>query len=232
MTTDIKSKRNPLEGPGAEVAEPLELPYPDDPDSPPRRTLLPVGPDHPAYPVLVGLALFPILLGAGGHHLAEELPDDETHPFYPDHFWPYPIIAVGMLATVGLMAAFVQQNMLLEQSADPRITVIPRPDWYFLFLFQFLKTGNELITALVIPPLILIVLLLWPFIDQSIGPRLARQFGWARWPVPGRNWITGTGWCLFIAWILFFTFWALAGSGFCLPWPFIGVPPIQTICGA
>ncbi len=216
-----------FKGPGAEAA--VELPYQADPELEPRRTLLPVGIDHPAYPVLVGLALFPILLGAGGHHLAEDMPDDETHPFYPDHFWPYPIIAVIMLVAVGLMAAFVQQNMLLEESADPRTIVIPRPDWYFLFLFQFLKTGPEILTALVIPPLILVWLLLFPFIDQGIGPRVARLRGWPRWPVPGHNWITGTLWCLFIAWILGLTFFALAGPAVCIPWPFFG---IGSLCGA
>ncbi len=210
-------------GPGALVAAPDE----NDIDLPPRRETLPVGIDHPVYPVLVGLALFPILLGEGGHHAAEDMPDDETHPFYPDHFWPYPIIAVLMLLTVGLMAAFVQQNLSLEQSADPRQVVIPRPDWYFLFLFQFLKTGPEIVTALLIPPLILVWLLLFPFIDQTIGPRIARRLGWARWPVPGRNVFTGTSWILFMAWVLGLTFWALAGPQFCLPWP-IGGP----ICGA
>jgi len=212
-----------LKGPGALVAPPDE----NDLDLPPRREQLPVDIDHPVYPVLIGLALFPILLGAGGHHAAEDMPDDETHPFYPDHFWPYPIIAVLMLLTVGLMAAFVQQNLSLEQSADPRQVVIPRPDWYFLFLFQFLKTGPEILTALVIPPLILGWLLLFPFIDQIIGPRIARRLGWDRWPVPGRNVITGTSWVLFMVWVLGLTFWALAGPDFCLPWPING-----PVCGA
>ena len=101
------------------------LPYQPEVDLPPRRTELPVGIDHPAYPVLVGLALFPILMGASGYHLAEDMPDDETHPFYPDHFWPYPIIAVVMLITVGLLAAFVQKNLELEQAADPRAVTVP-----------------------------------------------------------------------------------------------------------
>ena len=178
-----KKKRIVAKGPGAAPA--VEFPYQPEVDLPPRRTQLPVGPDHILYPVLVGLALFPILMGSSGHHLAEDMPDDETHPFYPDHFWPYPIIAVILLATAGLMAAFVQQNMLLEASADPRQVVIPRPDWYFLFLFEFLKTGPEIITALVIPPLILIWLLVFPFTDQIIGPRIARRLGWPRWYVPG-----------------------------------------------
>jgi quinol-cytochrome oxidoreductase complex cytochrome b subunit len=223
----MSKKKTVFKGPGAVPA--IELPYQLEPDLPPRRTEMPVPIDHPAYAVLVGLALFPILMGSSGHHLAEDMPDNETHPFYPDHFWPYPIIAVIMLATAGLMAAFVQQNMLLESSADPRQVVIPRPDWYFLFLFEFLKTGPEIVTALVIPPLILIYLLVFPFIDQGIGPRIARRLGWPRWYVPGRNWLTGTAFCLFIAWILGLTFFTLGGPGFCIPWPFFG---IGSLCGA
>src|SRR4030081_2647093 len=109
-----KKKRIVARGPGA--APVIEFPSQPEVDLPPRRTELPVGPDHILYPVMVGLALFPILMGASGHHLADDLPDEETHPFFPDHFWPYPIIMVLMLVTVGLLSAFVQRNMLLEQS--------------------------------------------------------------------------------------------------------------------
>jgi quinol-cytochrome oxidoreductase complex cytochrome b subunit len=154
------------------------------------------------------------------------MPDDETHPFFPDHFWPYPIIAVVMLVAVGLLAFFVQKNLQLEPSADPRAAAIPRPDWYFLFLFQFLKLGPEVFMAIVIPPVIVGVLLLWPFIDAIGGPKAAKRMGWKRWPVPGRNWITGTGWVVFLGLIAFLTFWALAGPQFCLPW-FTGL-----VCGA
>src|SRR5205823_570895 len=151
-----------------------------------------IGPDHILYPVLVGLALFPILMGDAGHHLADDMPDDETHPFFPDHFWPYPIIAVVMLIALGLLAAFVQKNLQLEPSADPRAVTIPRPDWYFLFLFQLLKLGPELFMALVIPPVVLGALILFPFIDSIAGPRMAKRLGWKSWPVPGRNIITGS----------------------------------------
>src|SRR3979490_735025 len=95
----------------------------------PEWKRLPIGPDHILYPVLVGLALFPILMGAAGHHLADDMPDEDTHPFFPDHFWPYPIIAVVMLVAVGLLAYYVQKNLQLEPSADPRAVTIPRPDW-------------------------------------------------------------------------------------------------------
>jgi quinol-cytochrome oxidoreductase complex cytochrome b subunit len=187
---------------------------------------LPIGTDHILYPVLVGLALFPILMGDAGHHLADDMPDDETHPFFPDHFWPYPIIAVIMLITVGLLAAFVQKNLQLEPSADPRAVTIPRPDWYFLFLFQILKLGPEVIMALGTPAVIVGVFILWPFIDSIAGPRIARRLGWKRWPVPGRNIYTGTAWIVFLFLLAGLTAWALAGPGFCLPW-FSG-----PVCGA
>jgi len=137
------------EGPGAAVAPPKEVQVVEANGHgghtlEPEYKRLPIGPDHILYPVAVGLALFPILMGDAGHHLADDMPDDETHPFFPDHFWPYPVIAVVMLVTVGLLSAYVQKNLQLEQSADPRAVTIPRPDWYFLFLFQFLKLGPEL----------------------------------------------------------------------------------------
>ncbi|HEY8862894.1 MAG TPA: hypothetical protein VIO37_01835 [Candidatus Dormibacteraeota bacterium] len=192
----------------------------------PEWKRLPIGPDHILYPVVVGLALFPILLGDAGHHLADDMPDEETHPFFPDHFWPYPIIMVVMLITVGLLAAFVQGNLRLEQPADPRAVTVPRPDWYFLFLFQLLKLGPETILALGTPAIIVGGFVLWPFIDAIAGPRLAKRLGWKKWPVPGRNIYTGTAWILFLVWLAFLTFWALGGPGFCLPW-FTG-----PVCGA
>lgn len=200
------------EGPGAAVAAvPIVEVEPNGHVLEPEHKRVPIGPDHILYPVLVGLALFPILMGSSGHHLADDLPDEETHPFFPDHFWPYPIIMVLMVVTLGLLSAFVRQNMQLEQSADPRAVVIPRPDWYFLWLFQMLKLWNEFVMAYVVPAIMVLGLLFWPFIDGVVGPRLAARLGWATWPVPGRNVITGTGWVLFISFIVMLTFWALSG---------------------
>jgi quinol-cytochrome oxidoreductase complex cytochrome b subunit len=221
------------DGPGAATAAPAsEIPI-IEVDGHGGHTLepewkrLPIGPDHILYPVVVGLALFPILMGAAGHHLADDMPDEDTHPFFPDHFWPYPIIAVIMLIAVGLLAAFVQKNLQLEPSADPRAVTIPRPDWYFLFLFQLLKLGPELFMALVIPPVVLGALILFPFIDAIAGPRMAKRLGWKSWPVPGRNIVTGTIFVGGLAIVALLTLWALAGPQFCLPW-FINSP----VCGA
>jgi quinol-cytochrome oxidoreductase complex cytochrome b subunit len=226
VSNDIKK-----EGPGAAIAT-KEVPLAEM-DGHAGHTLepewkrMPIGPDHILYPIAIGLALFPILLGDAGHHLADDMPDDETHPFFPDHFWPYPVIAVVMLVTVGLMAAFVQKNLQLEPSADPRAVTIPRPDWYFLFLFQLLKLGPELVMSVVVVTLALGVLILWPFIDAIAGPRMAKRLGWKTWPVPGRNVITGTLWIGALGFILALELWALAGPEFCLPWPLTGM-----VCGA
>ena len=223
------------EGPGAATAAattPNEIPLIEVDDHAghtlePEWKRLPIGPDHILYPILVSLALFPILMGDAGHHLADDMPDDETHPFFPDHFWPYPVIITFMIIAIGLLAAFVQKNLQLEASADPRAVTIPRPDWYFLFLFQFLKLGPELIMSLVIPPIVVIALLIFPFLDSTIGPRVARRLGWGRWPVPGRNVITGTIWVVGLGIVALLTLWALAGPQFCVPW-FINNP----VCGA
>jgi quinol-cytochrome oxidoreductase complex cytochrome b subunit len=192
----------------------------------PEWKRLPIGPDHILYPLLIGIALFPMIMGSAGHHLADDMPDDETHPFFPDHFWPYPVIIIFMMIGIGLLAFFVQKNLQLEQSADPRAVTIPRPDWYFLFLFQFIKLGNELVFSIVIPGFVVTVLILWPFIDAVAGPRVAKRLGWKRWPVPGRNIYTGTGFVVFLAIIAILEAWALAGPTSCLPW-FTGM-----VCGA
>lgn len=176
---------------------------------------MPIGPDHILYPIMISLALFPILMGSAGHHLADDLPEEETHPFFPDHFWPYPVIMMSIVVALGLLAGFVAQNMMLEPSADPKAVVTPRPDWYFLFLFQFLKLSPsflpEWIFAVAIPTVVGGGLVIWPFIDQIAGPRFAKRLGWQTWPIPGRNVITGTGWILFLAFIVALTFWSLAG---------------------
>ena len=224
---------NKKEGPGAATAAPPKEVEVIQADGHGGHTLepewkrLPIGPDHILYPVLVSLGLFPILMGDAGHHLADDMPEDETHPFFPDHFWPYPVIIIVMMIVIGLLAFFVQKNLQLEPSADPRAVTIPRPDWYFLFLFQFLKLGNEFVFSIGIGTVVIILLLVFPFLDSGFGPRIAKRLGWKTWPVPGRNVITGTVFVASLVFIALLELWALAGPQFCLPW-FVNSP----VCGA
>jgi ubiquinol-cytochrome c reductase cytochrome b subunit len=59
----------------------------------------------------------------------------------------------------------------LEQLADPTDTsYIPRPEWYFLFLFQTLKLFSgplEVVGSVVLPGLAVLLLILVPFIDRG-----------------------------------------------------------------
>jgi hypothetical protein len=81
--------------------------------------------------------------------------------------------------------------------------------------------------SLVIPALALLALLLWPLVDSTLGPKLARRLGWSSWPVPGRNVLTRTLFIAVLGFLAFLTGWSLAGPGLCLPWPING-----PICGS
>lgn len=69
---------------------------------------------------------------------------------------------------------------LYEQIANPAVQATePRPEWYFLFLFELLrifKTPAELILATIIIPTVWMVLLIsWPFLDRGRDRRLSRR---------------------------------------------------------
>ena len=69
---------------------------------------------------------------------------------------------------------------LYESQANPAVQQTePRPEWYFLFLFELLrifKSPWELIFATIIIPTILMVLLVvWPFLDRGRDRRISRR---------------------------------------------------------
>jgi ubiquinol-cytochrome c reductase cytochrome b subunit len=92
-------------------------------------------------------------------------------------FYPYQMARdLTMAAIVGTILAGLawMGAPALEPPADPTSSdYIPRPEWYFLGLFQLLKyfPGKlEMIGALVIPGLAMALLVLLPWIDRT-GPR-------------------------------------------------------------
>jgi ubiquinol-cytochrome c reductase cytochrome b subunit len=91
--------------------------------------------------------------------------------FFPDTIARDTIFSVLIVAIIiGLAVAFPHAS---EAPADPTSTTYnPTPEWYFLFLFQFLKFFPgwlEPVAAVVIPGLALLVLITVPFIDRGIG---------------------------------------------------------------
>ena len=90
-------------------------------------------------------------------------------PFFPDIIFKDTIVVFIVFVILVLLAYFL--GAPLEARANPNDTgYTPRPEWYFLFLFQMLKyfPGKlEVIGAMVLPGLLITMLLLLPFLDKS-----------------------------------------------------------------
>jgi quinol-cytochrome oxidoreductase complex cytochrome b subunit len=155
-----------------------------------------------------------------------DMPEDQTHPYFPDHFWPYPILAMVVLITLGLLAFYAQPLLNQAQAADPRAGIIPRPEWYFLALFLFAKFGPALVTTILVPTVLVLGLIFWPILDARVGPSIARRLGWRSWPAPKRNVITGTLWIAGLTIVGLLTLWAVFVPQLCLPWLYNG-----PVCG-
>ena len=117
----------------------------------------------------------------------EELPADEKerynlfkkqgHPFWPDTIVEDAIISLIVFLILVALAVFVGAG--LEARADPVASdYVPRPEWYFLFLFQLLKLfpgSLEWIGVIVIPSLIVLALLFLPFYSREKSRRPERR---------------------------------------------------------
>src|SRR3990172_4733604 len=94
--------------------------------------------------------------------------------FWPDSIFKDLIVSLGIFILLILLATFV--GVSPEPKADPSDTsYIPRPEWYFLFLFKFLALYGQIpllgkiewIATVVIPGIAIGVLTLLPFIDKN-----------------------------------------------------------------
>ena len=113
----------------------------------------------------------------------EALPRAQREPRYGQPF--FPVVPFGaslyILATaIALVVLALKSPAPLQHPADPlnHENINPRPEWYFLFLFQILKIFQgplELIGTAVIPAVIGLVLLGLPFYDRNWSRRAARR---------------------------------------------------------
>ena len=110
-------------------------------------------------------------------------------------FWPDQVLrdAVACLAVLATVLFFVVRHRFsgegevgagLGAPADPSEAFsAARPDWYFLFLFQFLKYfpgRSEIIGAIIIPGVLFGILMLLPFIGRTkIGHKFNLAFLWS-----------------------------------------------------
>ena len=90
-------------------------------------------------------------------------------PFFPYTVFKDVVAVFLTLILLGALAWYVGSP--LEELADPTDTTYnPRPEWYFLFLFQALKfvPGRlEAIAAVVLPAAAVLFLLLIPLLDRG-----------------------------------------------------------------
>ncbi len=89
--------------------------------------------------------------------------------FWPDIIYKDLVISVALFIILVIMATWIGVSQ--EPKADPSdSTYIPRPEWYFLFLFQLLKyfPGSlEWLGTTVIPIIAILALFLLPFFDRN-----------------------------------------------------------------
>jgi menaquinol-cytochrome c reductase cytochrome b/c subunit len=121
----------------------------------------------------------------------------EGHPFFPFAMFHDTVVNLIIVLMIVAMAVIWHETAgpidahhpdgqngwfgaLYEGKANPAVAVTePRPEWYFLFLFELLrifKSPWELIFATIIIPTILMVLLVvWPFLDRGRDRRISRR---------------------------------------------------------
>src|SRR5512143_1749328 len=94
--------------------------------------------------------------------------------FWPDSIYKDLLVSLGIFVLLILLATFV--GVASSPKADPSDTsYIPRPEWYFLFLFKFLARYGQIpvlgkiewLATVLIPRLATLLLPLVPFIDRS-----------------------------------------------------------------
>ncbi len=101
-------------------------------------------------------------------------------------FFPYAVYKDLLIATlaIGLVIALaIWQRVEVGEPVNPATTdFVPRPEWYFFFLFELLKIfkGENALTPVImatfiIPNILMILLILTPFIDRGPERRIQRR---------------------------------------------------------
>jgi mono/diheme cytochrome c family protein len=94
--------------------------------------------------------------------------------FWPDSIFKDLIVSLGIFIVLVLLATFI--GVASEPKADPADTsYLPRPEWYFLFLFKFLTLYGQIpvigriewLAAVLIPGIGIGLLTLLPLLDKS-----------------------------------------------------------------
>lgn len=129
----------------------------------------------PATLALIGLHIFLVR-----RHGVAPQPGDELLP--KKKFFPRQVFQDTFAIFVTFVILFsmaIAVRVPLGQMANPTDTsYVPRPDWYFLFLFQLLKLFEgplEILGTVVLPTLAIIAIFLVPFIDRGAMTKVRQR---------------------------------------------------------
>ncbi len=98
-------------------------------------------------------------------------------------FFPYAVAKDGAMACV-VMLVIIQMSIILGAELGPKAdptttTYVPRPEWYFFFLFELLRVVKPPsltpLATIGIPTICMILLLLLPFYDRNAERRPERR---------------------------------------------------------
>jgi ubiquinol-cytochrome c reductase cytochrome b subunit/menaquinol-cytochrome c reductase cytochrome b/c subunit len=104
---------------------------------------------------------------------------NEGKPFYP-----YAVAKDALMAVI-VMAVIIFLSLLFGAEIGPKVdptttTYVPRPDWYFFFLFEVLRVMKNVpkftpMATIGVPTICMILLFLLPFYDRSPERRIERR---------------------------------------------------------
>ncbi len=103
-----------------------------------------------------------------------EYPEEDTIPFFPNYIILEVIVSFIVLAALIILASVLPTG--LEERADPFSTPQHiKPEWYFLWIYQFIKVpplvvGPGVLAELLgifIPAIGILLLILLPFLDRK-----------------------------------------------------------------
>ena len=102
-------------------------------------------------------------------------------PFFPYAVYKDLIVATAVIGIIIALAiwAKVEVGPVIDPTTED---YVPRPEWYFLFLFELLKIFKNqdalrpmIMATFIIPNVLLGLLILWPFIDRGPERRIQKR---------------------------------------------------------
>jgi ubiquinol-cytochrome c reductase cytochrome b subunit len=113
--------------------------------------------------------------------------EEKPYRFYPEHAWRSTVVYVVGLLVLILLSIFA--HIPREEIAGTQVeSYLPRPEWYYMWLFQLLTyfPGKwEAVGSVAIPLILVTLLFALPFLDRS------RRMGIRNRPLPLAVGVTG-----------------------------------------